>query len=188
VNRSNKQRYRLQSGFHEIERPKYDLVNSVHRDVYAIVHSQASRDAFTARTHPLRVEVTFGPHQGRRPKYLSPNALYIERAVVPFKLSSTPGDWLDCWFDENEQLDHCKMTDDKGNPEFEDVFLPYEGQSPVSQDKLVFDTGRGGIWIGSYEKGFPIVYLTNGEILLPRSEFEKAKQTVDWSKGRRSSP
>lgn len=90
--------------------------------------------------------------------------------------------------DENEQLDHCKMTDNKGNPEFEDVFLPYEGQSPVSQDKPVFDTGRGGIWIGSYEKGFPIVYLTNGEILLLRSEFEKAKQTVDWSKGRRSSP
>ena len=129
----------------------------------------------------------------RRPKYLSPHALYIERAVVPFKLSSTPGDWLDCWFDEHEQLDHCKMTDDKGNPEFEDAFLPYEGQSPVSQDKLVFDTRRTGgiwIWVGSYEKGtnFPIVYLTNGEILFPRSEYEKAKQTVDLSKGGRGSP
>ena len=92
MNRSNKQRYRLQSGFNELERPKSHLVNSVHRDVYAIVHSQASRDAFTAWTHPVRSEVTFGPYQGRRPKYLSPYALYIERAVVPFKLSSTSGD------------------------------------------------------------------------------------------------
>jgi hypothetical protein len=127
----------------------------------------------------------------RRPIGVSPNALYIERGVVPFKLSATPGDWLDCWFDEHEHLDRCKMTDETGKLEFEDVFLPYEGQSAVLQDKLVFDTHRtGNLWTGSYEKGtrIPVVYLTDGEILLPRSEYEKAKQTVDWSKGRRGSP
>lgn len=81
------------------------------------------------------------------------------------------------------------MTDGKGTPEFEDVFLPYQGQSPVSQDKLVFDTRRtGSAWIGSYEKGInlPIVYLTNGEILLPRSEYERAKQNLP--DGTRGSP
>lgn len=127
----------------------------------------------------------------RRPASLSSNALYIEKGVVPFKLSSTPGDWLDCWFDEHEQVDRCKMTDESGKLEFEDVFLPYEGQSPLLQDKLVFDTRRTGhVWTGSYEKGtrIPVVYLSDGEILLPRSEYEKAKQTVDWSKGRRGSP
>jgi hypothetical protein len=127
----------------------------------------------------------------RRPTDLSPNALYIERGVVPFKLSSTPGDWLDCWFNELEHSDRCKMTDEKGKLEFEDVFLPYEGHFPLPQDKLVFDTRRTGhVWTGSGEKGtrIPIVYLTDGEILLPRSEYEKAKQTVDWSKGRRGSP
>lgn len=127
----------------------------------------------------------------RRPGSLSSNALYIERGVVPFKLSSTPGDWLDCWFDEHERVDRCKMTDENGKLEFEDVFLPYEGQSPLLQDKLVFDTRRTGqVWTGSYEKGtrIPVVYLTDGEILLPRSEYEKAKHTVESSNGRPRSP
>jgi hypothetical protein len=126
----------------------------------------------------------------QRPANLSPKALYLERGVVPFKLSSTPGDWLDCWFDEDEQLDWCKMTDEKGRLEFEDVFLPYEGQLGIPQDKLTFDTRRTGhVWTGSYEKGtrIPVVYLADGEILLPRSEYEKAKQTVDRSMGRRGS-
>jgi hypothetical protein len=125
----------------------------------------------------------------RRPAGLSANALYIERGVVPFKLSST-GEWLDCWFDERERIDRCKLTDVKGELEFEDVFLPYEGQSPPQSD-LVFDARRTGrVWTGTYEKStlIPVVYLMNGEILLPRSEYEKAKQTVDWSKGRRSNP
>jgi hypothetical protein len=133
----------------------------------------------------------WGGRSPRRPASLSSNALYIERGVVPFKLSSTPGDWLDCWFDEHEHLDRCKMTDENGKLEFADVFLPYEGQSPLLQNKLVFDTRRTGrVWTGTYEKGtlIPIVYLTDGEILLPRSEYEKAKQTVDWSKGRPGSP
>ena len=127
----------------------------------------------------------------RRPREVSPRALYIERGVVPFKLSSTPGDWLDCWFEEREHLDCCKLTDERGKLEFQDVFLPYEGQSALPEDKLVFDTRRTGhLWTGSYEKGtrIPIVYLTNGEILLPRSEYEKAKQIVDWSNGKPRTP
>jgi hypothetical protein len=122
----------------------------------------------------------------RRPTDLSPNALYIERGVVPFKLPST-GEWLDCWFDDHERVDRCKLTDKKGTLEFEDVFLPYDNQPPPPQTKLVLDRRRTGqVWTGSYEKGtlIPVVYLTDGEILLPRSEYEKSKPAVDWSKGR----
>jgi hypothetical protein len=67
----------------------------------------------------------------RRPISLSANALYLERGVAPFKLSST-GEWLDCHFDEGEHVDHCRLTDAKGNLEFEDVFQPCDGQPPVS--------------------------------------------------------
>jgi len=77
------------------------------------------------------------------------------------------------------------MTDEKGKVEFEDVFLLYERESPLLQDKLVFDTRRtGNLWTGS----IPIIYLADGEVLLPRSQYEKAKQTVDWSNGKRGSP
>jgi hypothetical protein len=127
----------------------------------------------------------------RRPAGLSTNALYMERGIVPFKLSSTPGDWLDCWFDKHERLDRCRLTDERGNLEFEDVFLPYEGQSPLPQEDLVLDRrATGHVWTGSYEKGlrYPLIHLANGQILLPRSDYEKAKQTVDWSKGKVGSP
>jgi len=123
----------------------------------------------------------------RRPSGLSANALYVERGVVPFMLSSR-GEWLDCWFDDHERVDRCKLTDKKGALEFEDVFVPYEGQSPLPQVDLVLDHRRTGqVWTGSYERHtlVPIVYLMDGEILLPRSEYEKAKKAVDWSKGRR---
>jgi hypothetical protein len=126
----------------------------------------------------------------QRPNGVSANALYMERGVVPFKLSSTPGDWLDCWLDEQEHVDRCKLTDEKGKLEFQDVFVPYKGQMAL-QSNLIFDSRRTGrLWTGSYEKGFrnPVVYLSNGEILLPRSDYEKAKQTVDWLNGGRESP
>ncbi len=123
----------------------------------------------------------------RRPSGLSAQALYIERGTVPFKISST-GEWLDCWFDESEHFDRCKLTDVKGKVEFEDVFLPYEGQSPIPKSDLILDARRtGNVWTGTHEKGvlYPVVYLANGAILIPRSDYEKAKQTVDWVKGRR---
>src|SRR5208283_5034715 len=116
----------------------------------------------------------------QRPPNLPANALYIERGVVPFKLSNS-GEWLDCWFDKHELLARCKLTDMNGRAEFEDVFLPYSGQAPISETDLTLDRKRTGtLWGGTYEKGtlYPIVYLSNGDILLPRSEYETAKRAV----------
>ncbi len=71
-----------------------------------------------------------------------------------------------------------------GWSEFEDVFLPYPGQAPLSIADLVLDRRKtGGLWCGTYEKGthYPIPYLANGEILLPKSEYEKARGCVNWT-------
>jgi hypothetical protein len=122
--------------------------------------------------------------EGRRPERppsLPANAIYIETGVVPFKIRSTPGTWVGCWYDPTDEADHCKLTDENGRLKFEDVFLPYEGQVPVPQVALVFDTHRtGSLWTGSYEKGIhcPVIYLTNGQILLPKGVFEEAKRKV----------
>ena len=118
------------------------------------------------------------PH---RPPDLSANALFIERPNVPFKFRHT-GEWLDCRFDERERAARCRLTNMNGWSEFEDVFLPYSGQAPVLPADLVLDRRRtGDLWGGTYEKGtrYPIIYLTNGDVLLPRTEYEKAKRTVD---------
>jgi hypothetical protein len=127
---------------------------------------------------------------GRRPKRpptLPANAIYIETGVVPFKLRSTPGKWLGCWYDPTDQADHCKITDENGKLEYEDIFLPYKGQAPIPQNALIFDSQRtGNLWTGSYEKGIrvPVIYLTDGQILLPKTDFEEIKRkTQFWVDG-----
>jgi hypothetical protein len=117
----------------------------------------------------------------KRPHNFPSNAIYIETGVVPFKIRSTPGTWLGCWYDPTDQFDHCRLTDENGRLKFEDVFLPYEGQGPIPQAALVFDTHRTGtLWTGSYEKGIrvPVIYLADGQILLPKAVFEEAKRDV----------
>lgn len=120
----------------------------------------------------------------RRPSSVSSSALHFEPANVPFTLHQT-GYWLDCWLDQSENTDRCKLTDVKGNTLFEDVFLPCEGPGPISKDNLVFDTRRTGYsWTGSYEKNVnvPVIFLVNGQILLPRRAYDEAKRTVNCPK------
>jgi hypothetical protein len=119
----------------------------------------------------------------RRPGSLSSSAIHFEPNNVPFTLHET-GYWLDCWFDGRANVDRCKLTDVKGTQLFEDVFLPCEGQSPLPQRDLVFDARRTGYkWTGSYDKGIsvPVVYLANGQILLPRSVYVEAKRHAGCS-------
>lgn len=114
----------------------------------------------------------------RKPDGLSAKAIHFEPFGVPFTLHQT-GYWLDCWLDQHANEDRCRLTDVKGNQLFEDVFLPCDGQSPVSDSDLVFDRGRTGYtWTGSYEKGVhvPIIFLANSQILLPRSAYPEAKR------------
>jgi hypothetical protein len=116
-----------------------------------------------------------------RPANVPTNAIYIETGVVPFKVRSTPGTWVGCWYDSTDQADHCRLTDENGKLKYEDIFLPYEGQAPIQQTALIFDSQRTGhLWTGSYEKAVrvPVIYLTNGQILLPKAVFEEAKRKI----------
>jgi hypothetical protein len=117
----------------------------------------------------------------KRPNNVSLNALHIEKVHVPFTFSEA-GYWIDCWLDERENADRCKLTDLNGKIEFEDVFLPYEGQSPIPQSELIFDVRRVGgswMWVGSSEISVPVIYLTNHQILLPRAAYQESKHAVD---------
>jgi len=110
-----------------------------------------------------------------RPANLPANAIYIERGVVPFKIRSTPGNWVGCWFDEVERVDRCRVTNENGWQEFEDVFLPYKDVSPVPERDLKLDRKRTGtLWFGRV----PVIYLANGEILLARTNFDEARRRL----------
>src|SRR5437868_3099550 len=118
-------------------------------------------------------------HKPRRPHTVSSKALYVLPNNVPFRLHKT-GYWLECWYDKNESVDRCKLTDESGNGAFEDVFLPCVGQTPVAQSELVFKRFTGDTWTQSRDKrvNVPIVYLDHGQVLLSRSLYTDARQQV----------
>jgi len=119
-------------------------------------------------------------HEPRRPHTVSSNALYVLPDNVPLRLQQT-GYWLECWLDQHENVDRCKLTDANGNGVFEDVFVPCFGQTPIPQSELVFNRQRTGkIWTQSPDKrvNVPVVYVKYGQILLPRSLYAEAKQEV----------
>jgi len=118
-------------------------------------------------------------HKPRRPHTVSSNAIYVLPNNVRLGLFQT-GYWLECWFDQHENVDRCRLTDESGNGMFEDVFDPCVGQTPVAQSELVFKRKTGQIWIQSPDKrvNVPVVYVRYGQILLPRRLYAEAKQEV----------
>ena len=118
-------------------------------------------------------------HKPRRPHTVSPNALYVLPNNVPFRLHKT-GYWLECRFDQHENVDRCKLSDENGNGAFDDVFLPCVGQTPLPQSELVFKWRTGDTWTQSPDKriNVPVVYLDNGQILLSRSLYAEAKREI----------
>jgi hypothetical protein len=113
----------------------------------------------------------------RRPHTVSSNALYVLPNNVPIRLHQS-GYWLECWFDQHNNVDRCKLTDEHGTVSFEDVFLQCEGCKPLPQSELVFKRETGGTWIQSCDKrvNVPVIYLPYGQTLLPRSIYTEAKQ------------
>ncbi len=118
-------------------------------------------------------------HEPRRPHTVSSNALYVLPNNVPFRLHNA-GYWLECWFDQHENVDRCKLTDEHGTVSFEDVFLECEGCSVLPQGELVPKRETGRTWIQSCDKrvNVPIIYLAYDRTLLPRSLYKEAKQEV----------
>jgi hypothetical protein len=117
-----------------------------------------------------------------RPRTVSSDAIYVLPDNAALRLHDR-GYWLDCWFDEQANVDRCRLTDEKGAGLFEDVYLPCVGKEPLHQSVFWFDGRRqwgGYIWNRSLEKGIkvPIIYI-NHQVLLPRSFFAEAKRDLD---------
>jgi len=109
-------------------------------------------------------------HEPRRPHTVSSNALYVLPNNMPFRLHPT-GYWLECWFDQHDNVDRCRLTDEHGAVSFEDVFLQCEGCTPLPQGELVFNRATGRTWIQSCDKRVkvPVIYVTYAQTLVPRS-------------------
>jgi hypothetical protein len=122
-------------------------------------------------------------HKPRRPHTVSSNAVYVVPNNVPVRLRQA-GYWLECWFDQRDNVDRCKLTDERGTVSFEDVFLQCKSCTPLPQSELVFRSETGRTWVQSCDKrvNVPLIYVAYGETLLPRSLYTEANQEVhcDW--------
>ncbi len=119
-------------------------------------------------------------HKPRRPGTVSSNALYVLPNNVPFALYRR-GYWLECSFDQFENVDRCRLTDENGTISFEDVYLPCVGHTPLSQRELVFNPQQTGrVWTRSPDNRInaPVIHLENGQDLLPKSSYAQAKGEV----------
>ena len=128
----------------------------------------------------VAVVLSWAGRPPQRPHGVSPNALHVEPNNVGFTLHKK-GYWLDCWFDKDANVDRCRLTNAKGTGLFEDAFLPCVGQTPLPQSELVLNARwTGNTWTQSQDKriNVPVVFLENGQILLPRSLYTEARQEV----------
>lgn len=117
-------------------------------------------------------------HIPQRPNTVSPKGVYILSNNKSSGFSQT-GYWLECWFDQHENVDRCKLADKNGKGVFEDVFVTCGTQATIPQSELVIQPETGRKWIQSRDVtvvDVPVPYVRYGQILFPRSLYAEAKQ------------
>lgn len=113
----------------------------------------------------------------QRPHTVSSSAVYLLPSNVPLG-SFQNGYWLECWFDQHENNDRCKLADKNGNGVFEDVYVTCGIQATIPQSELSVEPDTGRTWIQLHKEtlNLPVVHVRYGQILVPRSLYVEAKQ------------
>lgn len=126
-----------------------------------------------------------------KPANMPSTAGYYGGLATPFPASKR-GDWVNCWFDSKQNVDRCRVTFVDGRLLYEGTYLPYHGQAPVPQEELVIDSktmnrAQEQVEVNassqeSSEPGIqviPLVYLRNGEVLIPEKAYGAGKKQLD---------
>ncbi|HZE81439.1 MAG TPA: hypothetical protein VE604_11085 [Candidatus Polarisedimenticolia bacterium] len=111
-----------------------------------------------------------------RPNNVSPSAVFLWAPYVGLP-AARRGWWMSCEH-QPPQPARCALSDIDGTLKYEGEFLPYV--AGVAVGKLDIDaekTREYKIWVG--DALVPIVYLKNGEILIPSSRYEEGKRILD---------
>jgi len=113
----------------------------------------------------------------RRPKQVSDRAVFLwaPYAGVP---GPRRGWWLACW--EQSETDYCRLSGIDGAITYEGQFVQYGHTGPLPADQLIIDpikTRENKVWVGNAL--VPLVYLENGEVLIPASSYEDGKRLLD---------
>jgi len=102
-----------------------------------------------------------------------PEAVPASAVFVP---AAKGGYWHACRLDASGQC-KCTIYLTDGRIVYHDFFLPYEGSPPTETQLVVSSDGTGDT-----------VKLANGQLLLPKSEYEMRKRYWDWRLGKAATP
>jgi|HubBroStandDraft_1064217.scaffolds.fasta_scaffold626209_1 hypothetical protein len=116
----------------------------------------------------------------KRPANVPSSAVYYPGLANPFITSKT-GQWVNCWFDAEKNIDRCCVTHVDGSLIYEGDYLPYQRRTPIPQNELLIDSdamnlAQQQLFVGNQQTGstgltfrvVPLVYLRNGEVLSSR--------------------
>lgn len=127
----------------------------------------------------------------KRPKSVPPTAAYYPGLALPFQ-AHKHGEWVNCWFDPKQGVDWCRVTFVDGRLLYEGVFFSYQRHVAVPQGELLIDPEvmsnaqeQVEVDASSQESSspglqvVPLVYLRNGEVLIPEKEYGVGKKRID---------
>ncbi|MCZ2076115.1 MAG: hypothetical protein LC130_14080 [Bryobacterales bacterium] len=102
-----------------------------------------------------------------------PERVPVSAVFVP---AAKGGYWHDCRLDASGQCT-CTIYLRDGRVVYDELFLPYEGSPPTAPQLIISTEGTGDT-----------VKLANGQLLLPKSEYEMRKRYWDWRLGKAATP
>jgi hypothetical protein len=108
-----------------------------------------------------------------------PNGAVFLRAPATGAPGPPRGQWLACWESNGHIL--CRLSSKDGSTEFEGEFIPYRGEVTVLADQLKINSSKTtkekSIWSGN--TWVPLIFLDNGEVLIPVVKYEEGKRIID---------
>jgi len=117
----------------------------------------------------------------RKPKGISADAVFLWAPYV-----GVPGPRRGWWLNCREMLKGsiwCTLSEIDGATKYEGEFIPYKKGVIVASDVLKIDSIKSrelGVWID--HKNVPLVFLKNGEILIPASKYDEGRRLLDSEK------
>jgi len=99
-----------------------------------------------------------------RPNNIPRDSVYVEGGKFYW--------WAHCSYDANQDADYCQTFNSGGDILKDGKFLPYDGGNAAKESAL--DIDGSSHFSGPYTVG-----LKNGRILIPKSDFESQKRSID---------
>jgi hypothetical protein len=113
-----------------------------------------------------------------RPAGVSSDAVFLWAPYVGFPRPRN-GSWMSCRKQNENHID-CVLSAMNGASKYRGAFVPYYHKAVLNIGPLPIDPAKtrdDSVWIK--DELVPLVYLTNGEILVPAEGYQQGQKILD---------